>query len=251
MIYTQKQFIKFISIPNAILGVLTMVLFFTTSLPVAAAVADNITSTHILQLINIERAKNKLPLLGIDPTLQRAAQNKAHDMVLRKYFSHKDPNGQAPWRWVTGADYKYSYAGENLAIGFVSASKQHMSWMQSPLHQRNILNPNYRDTGIAVVRGTLRDTEEWLIVQFFATPAIIPPIHTAPRTTNNLSIPPQSVPTSLPTIIIAGEPLPIHTIILWLFIISETIIALTVAWQSIRPQYIHNIIIPKQFHKNT
>ncbi len=236
--------------PSASIGVFVVVCA-TLVIPVATlASSDTITSYNILKLINTQRAKNGLNLLQMSPQLQKAAENKAHDMVLRKYFSHKDPNGQQPWHWITQTSYEYAYAGENLAIGFDSALSQQLAWMKSPLHQRNIINKDYMETGIAVVRGTLRDKEEFIVVQLFATPVSIPPIATKKsplKQSSNTSVSPlASQPAPLPTIIIGSKQLAIHTIILWLFLLSETIIAITVAWQTIKPHRFTQKILPPQ-----
>ncbi len=129
--------------------------------------SEDITAQKILSLINKERMQRGLTPLRMNAKLRVAAENKVRDMVRRKYFSHNDPDGNAPWKWIRNAGYNYAFAGENLAIGFTDSKKQHDAWMKSALHRRNILNAQYRDTGIATTIGTIRGTRELVVVQFF------------------------------------------------------------------------------------
>ena len=43
------------------------------------------------------------------------------------------------------------------------------AWMQSPGHRENILNPSYREIGIAVKKGIFNGETVWLAVQHFGT----------------------------------------------------------------------------------
>ncbi len=125
---------------------------------------------EILMYINNVRKMRGIPLLDKSEALQKAAYNKALDMIASGYFAHYDPAGRAPWEWLDAVGYDYSYAGENLAIGFVRPAMQHAAWMDSETHRRNILNAEYTQTGIAVVYATIRGVREQLVVQFFARP---------------------------------------------------------------------------------
>lgn len=141
-----------------------------------AASFQEITPHSVLAYINQERIQNGLAPLEMDMRLQIAAENKAADMVARRYFAHSDPDGRAPWVWIDSAGYEYTYAGENLAIGFVEPQTQHNAWMESTFHRRNILNTHYTQTGIAVVQGNIRGSEEIIVVQFFARGATVSPV---------------------------------------------------------------------------
>lgn len=145
---------------------LAMAFFCNTGVALAAT-GNVMTAKDVLVHINKERIKIGLNPLVMNAKLQIAAEDKAFDMVTRSYFSHNDPDGVAPWQWVESVSYKYTHAGENLAIGFISAEKQHSAWMNSDFHRRNILNSNYNDTGIAIVNGVIRGSDEFVVVQFF------------------------------------------------------------------------------------
>ena len=53
------------------------------------------------------------------------------------------------------ADARYRLTAENLARGMADADAMEKSWMSSPPHRENILNPRYRLTGIAVSQNPL------------------------------------------------------------------------------------------------
>lgn len=114
--------------------------------------------------------------LGIDSlrssaTLNVAAAQKLQDMALNEYFAHFSPSGISPWHWFAINNYAYSYAGENLAIGFVDADSTVQAWAQSASHRKNLANQNYREIGVAVRQVTLKDIQGTLVVQLFGTPA--------------------------------------------------------------------------------
>ncbi len=73
---------------------------------------------------------------------------KACDIVKRKYWSHKDPDGVESWYMFDLAGYKYVYAGENLAKDFYSDYQAMRALMRSPTHRENILMREYTNVGI-------------------------------------------------------------------------------------------------------
>jgi len=130
-----------------------------------ASVAPTVSATEVLNLINQDRQNEGLSPLELDPTLNLAAFAKAEDMLSKKYFNHIGPDGTEPWDFLKIFGYKYSYAGENLAMGFMDAEELEKSWMSSPTHRANILSPNFSDVGLAIVE---RDNTT-LVVQFFGS----------------------------------------------------------------------------------
>lgn len=137
------------------------------------AFAD-ISVKELLNYTNQNRAVKGLPRLSDDPQLDRAAANKAKDMFAKNYWAHDAPDGTTPWFFITQAGYSYVYAGENLARGFNSSKDVVDAWMASPDHRANILSPNYKDVGFAVMHGNLSGEETFLVVQEFGNKSIIP-----------------------------------------------------------------------------
>lgn len=114
--------------------------------------ASPITSENILKLLNEERSERNISKLDINPDLNNAAFLKSKDMINRDYFEHF-AFGLSPWAFIKNSGYDYLYAGENLAMDFSTSEGMVRSWMNSPTHRDNILNPDYRDIGIGIVKG--------------------------------------------------------------------------------------------------
>ena len=104
----------------------------------------------------------------INEKLNKAAQNKALDMNKNNYFSHVSPVDGKKWsHFIKETGYNYKVAGENLANGFDDVPTMVRSWMKSPSHRENILNPNVSETGVGVVFGKLNDYPTIFVAQTF------------------------------------------------------------------------------------
>lgn len=137
---------------------------------------------------NVSRTSNDLISLNENPLLDNAARLKAEDMAKNGYFAHVSPTGIDPWHWFDEAHYKYSYAGENLAINFSDSEDVIKAWLNSPAHRANIMNQRFTEIGIGIAHGKYQNKETTFVVQMFGKPAISQ-IVVAPKT-----IPPISVP---------------------------------------------------------
>lgn len=148
----------------------------------------SLISTSIVQYTNQYRLTSNAPQLTINPLLNEAARLKAEDMAQRGYFSHNSPDNITPWEWLKKVGYDYLYAGENLALNFTDSQEVVEAWLNSESHRQNLLNPNFKEIGIGIAKGTYKNQPAIFIVQFFGTPKLLaqqPPI-TAP---SNNSIP--------------------------------------------------------------
>lgn len=127
----------------------------------------------LVALINQDRASAGLDGVVEDSLLSLAAQAVANDMATNGYFSHTSPDGKTPWDWLDAAGYRYSYAGQNLAINFVDSEAVQSAWMSSPEHRANIIKSQYTRVGFGVAHGLYEEKETNFVVEFFATPAEI------------------------------------------------------------------------------
>jgi uncharacterized protein YkwD len=132
--------------------------------------ATDISTEKLYQLTNEERQKNNLPSLSINSSLSLAAEKKAENMFQENYWSHYAPDGKTPWDFILGANYKYEYAGENLAKNFLFSQGVVDAWMNSPTHRENILKKEYTEVGYAIVNGILNGEQTTLVVQMFGAP---------------------------------------------------------------------------------
>jgi uncharacterized protein YkwD len=126
----------------------------------AATVSTTRSEQALLCLINRERARADLRPLRIDRCLARAAERHARDMVRRRYFEHRSPDGRgfAERILATGyADPEVRWTvGENLAWGAAPAGDAAwvvQAWMNSSSHRANLLRGSFRDVGLAAVPG--------------------------------------------------------------------------------------------------
>ncbi len=146
-----------------------VVVVFSSSL----AFASDITPENVAYLINSKRTYYGLEPLKVDPNLDTAAEAKSADMISRDYFDHF-AFGLAPWDFMKNAHYNYLYAGENLAMNFQTSEGMVSAWMNSPFHRANILNPDYTDMGIGVVKGAYTENgqtgETVMVTNMFGRP---------------------------------------------------------------------------------
>lgn len=149
-------------------GFFSFVMFLLCVLvPLGSVWASEFTSEKVIQLVNESRLSHKEDILVRNDLLTKAAQMKADDMFSNNYFAHTSPEGKTPWVWFKNVGYDYEYAGENLAIHFTNPETQHQAWMKSITHRKNILNPEYREIGVAVRRGVLEGHDTIVTVQEF------------------------------------------------------------------------------------
>jgi uncharacterized protein YkwD len=112
----------------------------------------------VMCLVNRERAQNgELPLKE-NAQLDASAEAHVRDMVANDYFEHVSPSGSTPVDrdresgYIPASPVGY-VVGENLAWGTLSLSTAQAivaAWIASPGHLANILESQYRETGIAI-----------------------------------------------------------------------------------------------------
>ena len=129
-----------------------------------------ITNTQLVDKINIIRKENGLSPLYLNGKLSEAAAQKANDMINKNYWAHFSPTGTTPWYFINKNNYKYVYAGENLAKGYTNLDEVFSAWMNSESHKKNILSTHYKDTGFAMVTGKINGENSTIIVEMFASP---------------------------------------------------------------------------------
>lgn len=130
-----------------------------------------ISSNVITEKTNDSRAADKLNFLTVSPILEVAARLKAEDMATKGYFAHTSPQGLSPWYWFNQVGYKYTYAGENLAINFSDSGDLVSAWLNSPTHRANILNNHFTEIGVGTAKGMYQGRETTFVVQMFGKPA--------------------------------------------------------------------------------
>jgi len=107
----------------------------------------------MLVRVNAERKRAGVRPLTANPRLDLAAQRHAADMLARRYFAHESPEGKTVRERAWAAGYDWQEIGENLAEGQLSVAEVMDSWMHSPGHRRNLLDPGFRELGVGLASG--------------------------------------------------------------------------------------------------
>jgi hypothetical protein len=126
---------------------------------------------EVVKLTNAERTKAGLSLFKINVKLSASAGFKVKDMFYSQYFAHESPSGITIGDLAASVGYEFIAIGENLALGnFENDEDLVNAWMNSPGHRENILNPKYKEMGVAVAKGTFEGKTTWMAVQHFGLP---------------------------------------------------------------------------------
>ena len=133
-----------------------LILFFSISL---FACADE--DALLLQLVNEARVSGYFcgeehhpPTNKVfwDTRLEQAAHDHSLDMYTNRFISHVGSDGSSPNQRASRRGYNMNGMGplgENVAWGYQTEEEVIAAWLSSPGHCRNIMNPRYKDMGIA------------------------------------------------------------------------------------------------------
>jgi uncharacterized protein YkwD len=142
------------------------------ALPTTMALASSAPATNsdnsrtlgleaeLLRSINALRFQHGLSRLSASAGLQRAAAAHSAAMARRGFFGHEVASGDGllkrlrrsypprrgrPW-----------FVGENLVWSSprLDAEQAFATWVANPIHRRTLLNPRFRDVGLAAVHAS-------------------------------------------------------------------------------------------------
>lgn len=121
---------------------------------------------EVFRLVNEYRAQYGVAPLKWDQNAYKAAKIRCDEITTN--FSHKRNGGQRFYTVYSEViqERLYNY-GENIASGQNSAQDVLNSWMNSELHRKNILNPEFDN--LAVAFGVYNDSYKYYWVQEFTT----------------------------------------------------------------------------------
>lgn len=124
---------------------------------------DGVAGEHafikrVVELVNMERAKEGLSPLNVDENVQAAAMVRAKEC--EQSFSHTRPNGSSFSTALKEQGVSYRRAGENIAWGQKTPEEVVVAWMNSSGHRANIMNPNFTSIGVGYYENA-RGTDYW------------------------------------------------------------------------------------------
>ena len=102
---------------------------------------------RVIELVNIERAKEGQKPLKKDDTLNGLSDIRAKETVT--LFDHKRPNGT---KWSTilkENNVSYTNAAENIASGYSTPEDVVNAWMNSEGHRASIMSKTYEKIGVS------------------------------------------------------------------------------------------------------
>lgn len=125
-------------------------------MPVARGPNLQVEAEQLFALANQARAEAGAPRLKWDPALAAAALQHCQRMAAEGPIAHQYRGEPELTARAAAAGAHFGLIEENVAVGPTPAAI-HESWMQSPGHRTNLLNPEVDRVGVAVVnnRGVL------------------------------------------------------------------------------------------------
>ncbi len=121
---------------------------------------------QVIRLINEERVKAGLNPLEKNDKLMDAATVRVEE--ISEVFGHTRPDGSSCKTAVADAGFEGTRTGENIAGGQDTPEKVVKAWMDSEGHKNNILNPNFKYTGVGYLHKSQGFYTEYDWVQIFA-----------------------------------------------------------------------------------
>lgn len=94
-----------------------------------------------------------------------AALNHVKDMAWNDILSHTGSDGSSVQTRVERTGYRWQIVAENVAAGRQNSEEVLSSWLESPAHCANLMNPDVTDIGVACFRnGESRYGTYWALV---------------------------------------------------------------------------------------
>jgi uncharacterized protein YkwD len=128
-----------------------------TALPGRAQVALTPLESGVLVDINAFRRAHDLEPLRLNLRLGAAAREHTVQMAEDGYFAHESADGSAFWKRIQSfypsSSWAYWSVGENLLWSSpdVTPERALQLWLASPEHRANLMNPRWREIGVAAV----------------------------------------------------------------------------------------------------
>jgi uncharacterized protein YkwD len=123
----------------------------------------------LLELVNKERAKKKLPPLRPNAILSKVARGHSANMAKQGKMEHV-LDGKDPGDRVLAAGYDWGKVSENIAVSEPPGAPLPQivkEWMNSETHRKNLLSDRVTETGLGIAKNS---KGEVYYTQLFARP---------------------------------------------------------------------------------
>ncbi len=124
----------------------------------AQAVSYSSSEIAFVQILNDYRVANGLQPLMVSDMISEACDRHGSDMGKYRFFDHYTQAsdwfavGASPWDRMAASGYNFNtYKGENIAAGYSTAEAVFQGWKNSPGHNANMLNGNFKVLGVSLV----------------------------------------------------------------------------------------------------
>lgn len=118
-----------------------------------SAPATHPAADQVVALVNAERTRHGLSPLRSDARLTTAAAQHSAQMAARGAMAHEGIGDGTPSERLAAAGVPRGRSAENVAMGQQSPESVVDSWLRSPGHRANILDPKLTRIGVAVAVG--------------------------------------------------------------------------------------------------
>ncbi|WP_404400627.1 CAP domain-containing protein [Pelagibacterium halotolerans] len=135
---------------------------------------SHVSPTDAQAALNRMRHDEGLPEVRHNATLQKVADEQAAIMARTAKLAHTAADGEAFITRLRRQNF-WGGAGENLAGGPPTLQSVIDGWMTSPAHHKVMVNPDYRQFGLAIRRGQATASNTygtyWALVMGVTPPA--------------------------------------------------------------------------------
>jgi uncharacterized protein YkwD len=102
----------------------------------------------------------------LNATLEHAAAQYARDLASFGYLDHTGRDGSSPAQRITRSGYRWREVGENLARGIMTPEDAVAGWLHSPEHCANLMDPAFRQMGVAYAVNPRNDAGVYWALEF-------------------------------------------------------------------------------------
>jgi len=124
---------------------------------------------NLLAAVNQLRRESGLRPLQLSAPLERVARQHSYDMSASSRLSHAGSDGTSPVQRLHTAGINYALTGENIykeqnPDSTLLAKRAVQGWLSSAPHRKNLLSPDFNQTGIGVAHsnGATYVTEDFV-----------------------------------------------------------------------------------------